>query len=426
MRLHPLFVAGILSLFASSCATVRSDRATAQLQPEGLVYYLPMRMVQVTITPTISDLAPLQKSRDDARKDLLSARAAVLAAAAAEEKARKRLAAAKPADHAALAEAYSLARLKTGYARAEHEQLLAVADRADARLARARRQGCEYSAKVESLAVQADPNYRYVAHLSHNGTRDDDLTLEVNSEGLLTSTKITAADKTGEILVELAGAASAAAQPGMEDYDSERDAVRCLGPKVLVFNPADKYEAQGTSLLPAFDSINKQLLEYGISLSHDSIPAIPDGDDLEPKWGAVYYRAPMPIVVSVHQDERVISSSVVNVPQLGPTAYIPMKANAFVTTVDELTFTDGSVTKWNTKRPSEALAIVKVPVDIMKAVVSVPAGIFKLRVDYDSQAKTLRQNEIDAMKEKVKRLELEQCVARAQADETAASECFKE
>jgi hypothetical protein len=426
MERNSLIAATAISLLVSACSTVSSTRATEALQPEGLVYYLPMRMVKVTITPAPVDLTALKKSRDDARTESLSARAAVAVAAADEDKARKKLAAAKPGNQAKLAEAYSLARMKAAQARAEHEQLLSVAERADAHLERARRQGCEYSASVESMPAQADRNHRFVAHLSHNGTRDDEMTLEVSAEGLLTSTTMTAADRTGDILVTLAGAQAAATASAMEPYTSETDVMRCLGPKVIVFNPADQYKGQGAALLPEVDRINGELAEYGITLSHDAILAIPDETALKPHWGAVYYRAPMPVTVSVHQDGRVISSSVVNIPQLGPTAYIPMKANAFVTTVDELGFTDGSLTKWKSKRPSEALAVVKVPVDIMKAVISVPAEIFSLKVNYDSQAETLRANEIDLMKEKVKRLELEQCIAKAESEETKASACFEQ
>lgn len=422
MRLLPLFAAGIVPLCISSCATVVSDRS-ASTQSQGLVYYLPMRLVQVTVTPAPSDLSVLQKTRDESRKDLFTAREAMLAAAAAEGAARKKLAAATPRQQAARAEAYSLARLKSEHARQEHAQLLWVADRASERLERARRQGCEYTAKVESLPAQADVNHRYVAHLSHNGTRDDDMTLEVNGDGLLTSAKLTAADKTGDILVQLAGAASAESQSGLVDYSSKLEGDACLAPKVLVFDPAADYSGQATGMLKAVERINGQLSEYGISLSHDAIPQRPQ--QIAPRWGAIYYRAPMPVLVSVRQDGRLVSSSVVNVPQLGPTAYLPMKANGFVTTTDEITFADGSVTKWASKRPSEVLAVVKVPVEIMKAVISVPTEIFQLKVNHDTQASTLRQNEINLLKEKIKRIELEQCVAKATKDGTPASECFK-
>ena len=110
-------------------------------------------------------------------------------------------------------------------------------------------------------------------------------------------------------------------------------------------------------------------------------------------------------------------------PQAGPTGFIPLEARAFVTTIDDVEFSNGSVKSWNIERPSELLEVVRLPVRIAKLLVSVPAELVKLRVDYSSdELKYVQQmSSIQAAQTRNQLLSL--CLKAAAEDETLALEC---
>ncbi len=52
-------------------------------------------------------------------------------------------------------------------------------------------------------------------------------------------------------------------------------------------------------------------------------------------------------------------------------------------------------------KPSAALAVPSLPVEILESLVSIPASITKLRVDYESQPATLTGTQVKALKAQV-------------------------
>jgi hypothetical protein len=82
-------------------------------------------------------------------------------------------------------------------------------------------------------------------------------------------------------------------------------------------------------------------------------------------------------------------SLVASVPDSSRAFVLPTHAGAFTTTNLSFAFKDGMPTDFGEHSPSEIAAIASLPVQIAKALVSVPAEMIKLRVDYDSQANAL-------------------------------------
>jgi hypothetical protein len=102
-----------------------------------------------------------------------------------------------------------------------------------------------------------------------------------------------------------------------------------------------------------------------------------------------------------------------------------MNSSAFVKTVNDVQFTDGAIVNWTAERPSEFLEIVRLPVKIATAVISVPAQLISLKVDYSTKDKSL----IEAQRQQIKALDnwrrLQDCRTAAGADNEAVAACFE-
>lgn len=67
-------------------------------------------------------------------------------------------------------------------------------------------------------------------------------------------------------------------------------------------------------------------------------------------------------------------------------------AGPFTKNTFNFAFKDGMPTELNIDRPSEFLSLSALPLEVLKAMISVPASI-KLRVDHDSQTTALVQGQ---------------------------------
>jgi len=119
-----------------------------------------------------------------------------------------------------------------------------------------------------------------------------------------------------------------------------------------------------------------------------------------------------------------IQSSIVMLPNEAPTAYIPVKSAAFVKTINDVKFDNGMIKSWTTDRPSEVLEIVRLPIKILSAIVSVPAEILKLRIDLSSQDTSLAEKQIAQLKTQETLEILKECLRNAEKQDTDAFACF--
>jgi hypothetical protein len=78
---------------------------------------------------------------------------------------------------------------------------------------------------------------------------------------------------------------------------------------------------------------------------------------------------------------------------------MPITRAAFVRKVTNLTFDSGVLTEIHIEKPSEALAFMEIPLTIAKAILSVPAELIQLKINYSSRDKELhdaRKAELEA------------------------------
>jgi hypothetical protein len=428
-----------LSLAMAGCATVRSDPpANATDVMRGVTYFLPRREIKITAERRILKLEDAQKKVAAATKALetattedtdagkaLKQQEALLATLATGTKAWE-------AVEAARATAAGTKLLKA----AALDKAKAALDVANAELLRITGSGgacvATYDSKLELLPAVADHDWRFTARFAHNILRDDDGKLGVSADGLLTSSNVVAADRTGDIIVELAGAiAGFGGAPGrlvgLVKSDAETNCDQPVKKFVDQFDPATGFVATNALLKKAgFD------LEIELRNASQRGPACGVAGNCgkaapfttQGSVGALFYRSAVPVTVILKQGGDPVDAAVAMIPQLGPISYIPMRSSAFVKTVDDVTFSNGAITGWNASRPSEVLEIVRLPIKLLKAVISVPAEVISLRINVSDKEKGLAAAQQAQIAQQEKLVALKACITAAQAAGTSAEACL--
>lgn len=456
-------LAGVLFCFMlAGCATVKTSAPAVGAVSSGVSYYLPRRDMKITVERTVLKLdevkkkvAAAQKAADQAQTDAkaaaddLKAREAILPLLAAGSDAWKEAEAAR----ATAAANKSL----TAAALSEAKAALALAQADQARIETAAGGQCLYrhDTKLELLAAVPDHAMRFNASFAHNILRDDEGKLAVTPDGLLTSGNAVATDRTGDIIVELAGAISGFGAGGSRPMNAA-----LVNPATDCGNVVQKFIYQFDPV--EWATVNQRLLQAGFPIQLDLKNVRQEGPscltarspetDAERatrlascaqtvtgtsgRAGALYYRSAVPITVIIEQCNVLpdgkfdcantipVDAALVLIPQLGPISYVPMRSSAFVKTVDDVTFSNGSITSWNASRPSEVLEVVRLPVKVLTSIISVPAQIFSLRVNVSDKEKALAASQQAQMEAQQRLATLKACVSSAERSGSSAETCF--
>ncbi|ADG11737.1 hypothetical protein B7G68_16905 [Caulobacter segnis] len=442
------------SLLSAGCATVQSlpKDATRGLDrdAEGLTYFLPKKLAKLTITREPVDPEELAEALKDATVALKAAKAdqASKKSAAEGEQALLDQLASDASARSSQTETAELAKAARDLSDIRVTKAKAAVDAAD-KAYRAALQGarCAYASKLELLPAQADVSHRYVAQLRHNWLRDDTVKLAVTPAGLLSSSNVVAADRTGDILVEIAGAVAGWGGGGGRSslWSSRTHIPQALQPDcgeprtiVQIFDPADaSARAKVAAALKKADypfrvgpisAKDKAAVaadpsppdEPSTSLDAHSPDKTVAEDIFKADRGAIFYRSPLPVTLTLEQrangdDWQVVDAVLAQLPQAGPISYIPANSSAFVKTVDDVVFTDGVIASWSPERPSEVLEVVRLPIKIATAIISVPAQILSLRVDYSSKGKALADQQAAEIASAKTLSKLQKCLKDAEA-----------
>lgn len=403
----------VIALSGCASPVVQSRLADPTLIESGLAYALPLARLQLVA----------QRKMVDAEEVTAAIKAAADATAAVEA-ATKRLVQAE----AALKDAKDSLAATPAEGKEELTKQLAIAqawfDVLTKRLANAKaaeKKAHEQrdllsgnvgkwvdSASLAFLPNVPDNSARFIALHNASAARDDALKIGVK-DGLLSSSSATTTDQTPAILINLAGAASlpkASASRTLSVVNKEKNvapdakATECEPFQAsFVFDPTNKDRVNGVKAALLKRSNGTMRLEVaGLS---DATPAV-----VEPKkdYGGYLYRPARAISASVLpttaksncfpsvQTALVQISSVV--PDSSSTLVLPVTAAALVKSKVEHTFKDGMPVELSIDKPSELVAFSSLPLDLAKAVISVPASLIKVRVDYDSQATALAEGRL--------------------------------
>lgn len=81
---------------------------------------------------------------------------------------------------------------------------------------------------------------------------------------------------------------------------------------------------------------------------------------------------------------------------------------------------------WDTNKPSEVLEVVRLPVKILKAVISIPTELIKLRIDYSTEQKNLEDVYAKQLQSEQTLKVMKECVNAANEADSDPLKCFSE
>ncbi len=464
----------------SGCATVRTTPRASYELASGVTYYLPKREVKVTSERKLLKREDLQKTLATKKTELETVGTLIKTTEATIKTANDRLKAASVQGNAdatkKITEELAIATADLENAKAKKVSVETEIKNVESSiriLEAAPADSCafSYAAALELLAPVADTRLRLVADAFHSPLRDDDTKLAVNGSGLLSTANVVAADRTGDILVEIASAFAGlgggspdllTTVAGGQKVADKTDCEKLPSKFAYRLDPAASGEV--TALNKAFNKAGFPFWLEVPPLEDNRGFSFNDGNSMivdrqrttgKPKTGnkdtytldkaiytqgidgALFYRTALPQTIVLRQcnsgtacaniDDTVpIEATATMLPQIGPISYIPMRSSAFVKTVDDVVFDNGMLVSWNASRPSEVLEVVRLPVKILKAIVSVPAELVKLRIDLSDQQKGLAASQEAQISAQAKLAKMQACVDAAGSDKDKAVACFKE
>lgn len=132
-------------------------------------------------------------------------------------------------------------------------------------------------------------------------------------------------------------------------------------------------------------------------------PLFPPGDwdwlNVSPPAGGIKYRPLLPYRLEIQLPDNLIVKNVY-LPNEAPVITLDVSRPGWADQVTSLSFEKGLLTQADLNRPSETLAFVKLPVDLVKAIVGLPMDLIKFRVENIQQNNQLLQAQIDELKVK--------------------------
>lgn len=443
-----LVVLATLAGCASEVIQSRPATGTDTAQ-SGLVYALPKGQLQVALSRKVLDKDEVAKaeadaaaSADAAKKEVALQEKLKAAADRADGQLKTALTRADltPALRNQLTRRAELAGIELAY---QIQRVTAAKEKAASAAKRAAdvkaNQGkCEETVAITQLPPVPDPVHRYIASLDHGFTRDDKLKLSVVN-GMLSSSNAQSTDQTPGILLNLvqsfaaAGTPRAAAPVWQPQIDKSK--VSCVpDAHSTVFDPTDPQETreQFNVLRDKFPGIVLEVADLktatpppkaGEGQAKGANPA-QEGPQVRDAAGLLY-RAPRAVRINVKATadaNKVVpnQSQVMVFPDAATLFRLTARAGAFTTGKFDFVFKDGMPADFSVEQPSELAAIAGLPVDIAKALISVPASLIKLRVDYDSQANAAIEAQTAALQAELARLRAQRELDAAIADDTPA------
>ncbi len=236
------------------------------------------------------------------------------------------------------------------------------------------------------------PDAGHIYSLDHvaSAFARDELTIEVGADQLLVKIDTTTEDVTDQIIVTLAktisGLASFSLPPVGEGFRSTDYA--CSAPPAAPWSVIiDPFEQK---TWPNWLNPGCLILT---PITEIIAPATKGTRLAENCSKGICHRAPVPHRVEIDFGPAGVHQFIAGLLNDAPILSIDVNRTLFVEKQMNLEFTGGVLTKVNIVSPSPVLEAVSLPLDVAKALLSAPAEILRLRVDYSSQAIADRQKE---------------------------------
>ncbi len=429
------FIFVTLFMIVSGCSIIETKVCDTHCNIEeiekrkrGIAYYLPKRLMKLSVTRAKVEPAKLLQALAVAKKQVNDADTRNKAAKNAKEKADRILKHAEgDAGNTAVVKLRELAHMANAEFTDSKEKLAVAKTSLVTATANVNAADAKFkdNIKLELLPSIPDKNKLFVATLNHYSVHDDELDISTTENGLLQSVKATKTDKTGDILVEAAKTIIEIAKVVTGVPASSLQVVDRGIPKdtkfaftyEYIFDPSEETELK--EINKDFKKLRASEYEIKVKIGDKEVggksnPAtIVNLNKLksEKDYKGLIYRMPLPYTVSIygtspntvhtHDDGTSctkghtypLETTLEMIPNGGSIGLLPFKAGLFVTSHYDVEFKKGMLVKRDATRPGGALEFISIPFKIANAIVAIPTEFIQLKVDYSSKHKELLEQQ---------------------------------
>jgi len=401
-----------LTLTVSSCSTslVQSRRPQAQSSEEdftGMVYSLPKQLVKVTYERHRNDSDKIKEALKTAQETADKAKAALKSKDTEISNLSDEI---KAIDPKAANRQNAEVKLNLGLTmlKAEKVVLTRQLKEAEGKLQKAKNDQLDEILKkttyTETLEITAekpvvDKDFTFYARIDHGWQSSDSFELKTEN-GLLQGGTGYSEDKTGEVIVSLAGFVSAimkgaAPGPRLFLFEKEITPTACAKKDVVkisqVFDPDDQAD---------LGALNRQLEQGCIEITVTAAAKLnetkqftdlKDSGKQKENFNGLVYRQPglYGIQVKSKDDDTLLQTVWLSLAQGGSIGIIEMPKGVFAKNEYETSFKDGMLASHKAIRPSELLGAASILPNALKAIISIPTELIKLKVDYSTSEQKL-------------------------------------
>jgi hypothetical protein len=392
----------------------------------GLVYSLPKGQVQIDAKRVAVTDAHVKNAELGAKAAIEAADAAKRLAdqsKAALDFAEELLQAGAAALRAELTKQRDLARAVSQVHEAQYQRARKGAEAAAQRLEQLRgvEGGFEQTVSLKLLPAVPDPMARFVVWPASSSTRDDNVKLAL-SNGMLNTATSEVTGQMGSIVVNLVSAVSGAASGAFSARAVlPKDSKVCKSfARSITFDPTDRGDYSKAQEQLKTDSFNTLALRVSPEPTDSQSES-----NRENSAAGLFYRVPKQVLIEVveiqgsgcisaHASGPTYSSLSALVPDSAMRALLPMMAGHFTKSRLSHEFKDGMPISFGSEQQSQLAAVARIPVDILKAIVEVPAELVRLRVNYDSQSAALIEAQTRQLKAEIDLLKMQEALRQAQ------------
>lgn len=315
----------------------------------------------------------------------------------------------------------------------------------------------QFSVTVKSNQIIPDTSKVYFLEYSPENASDDEVTISVNSNQLLQTNSAKSTDESGKAVVMVAkligevtklvaiqgsGGITTLSRlikvaPEPEKPPKEKYVCKLKPTTIETFlDPSD------TSSLEALNKLvdaNGLPLDFKITPDNKTPNPLPDATSCIHKWGSwfddecngIFFRASVPyrLTVSVNKDNKFdplkISDSdkakpanqlscltpesssrdlTIMAPNNGPVFSVDVSRAALVSKKTDLTITDGMLTKIDVNKPSQLVAGLQIPLDMVKELASIPADLLSLRIKQFQDEGNLTKAQVELLTQEIQKI----------------------
>lgn len=274
--------------------------------------------------------------------------------------------------------------------------------------------GTEYLFKIVKTTLVPNKSEKFLLQYHPSIMARDEMNVKVGSDGLLTKVKMTADDKTDEVIIKLVdvatqlsksmllGEAAAKGDGGTIIYDA-------------TFNPLTQSGQITQELAARFPEAKLSVAVEEIGNAGKAYQAaFHQRQTSERAFSGVAFHPTIPYTLICKAGGKVVNRELMLLPDPDEIHTLPVRRSAFVEKVNDLNFDHGMLTEVTVTKPSEALAFMEIPLAMAKAITDIPANLFQVKIDQTKNATSIAEQQQKLFDAQKKQLEAEMALKQLQ------------